>query len=214
MARPLVSLIGYKRKMLTVIGFSHISKSKSGNNIYYWNTHCECGNIRPMSSKSLKCKGVVSCGCYKQANCQFKFKHGLKGTKEYKVWCGINKRVNSKEKRYAKYVKMGMHEEWKTNFLSFLEHIGKIPSDKHTVDRIDTTKGYYPNNVRWRTMKEQNRNSARNVIIEYNGEKKCISEWAEYLNINSGTLYSRLNRGMSVDVAFNQPIKKRTIILK
>lgn len=36
--------------------------------------------------------------------------------------------------------------------------IGKRPSMKHSLDRIDNDKGYQPFNLRWATKKQQRRN--------------------------------------------------------
>ena len=40
-------------------------------------------------------------------------------------------------------------QEWVDDFPAFLAHIGKKPSPKHVLDRIDNDGDYRPGNVRW-----------------------------------------------------------------
>ena len=47
------------------------------------------------------------------------------------------------------------------------------------IDRIDNDKGYSPDNCRWVTNKENNRNRTNNV--RYRG--LCVAEWAEIWGI-------------------------------
>jgi hypothetical protein len=51
-------------------------------------------------------------------------------------------------------------------FLDFLAHVGKKPSLKHSLDRIDNNRGYEPGNVRWATAKEQMQNRRLRLSIE------------------------------------------------
>lgn len=54
----------------------------------------------------------------------------------------------------------------------FAEYLGPRPSPQHTVDRINTNRGYEPGNVRWASVQEQARNKvsglayARGRVIE------------------------------------------------
>ena len=43
-------------------------------------------------------------------------------------------------------------------YRNFLADVGRKPSPKHTLDRIDNDKGYEPGNCRWATWKEQRAN--------------------------------------------------------
>ena len=83
-------------------------------------------------------------------------------------------------------------EEWEAfeNFRDWALQNGY--KEELTLDRIDANGNYEPSNCRWATRKEQSRNTRGVKIIEYNGVKKSIAEWAEDLGINYHTLYSRL----------------------
>ena len=77
-----------------------------------------------------------------------------------------------------------------------------IPNDnginKLTLDRIDTTKGYSPDNCRWITMIEQNNNRIDNIYFNYNGESKTLRDWCRVLNLRYPKMYFRIHfKGMS-----------------
>lgn len=58
-------------------------------------------------------------------------------------------------------------ERW-LDFKNFVSDMGLPPTKKHTIDRIDNTKGYEKDNCRWVTMAQQNRNK-RNSGLCKNG---------------------------------------------
>ena len=64
-----------------------------------------------------------------------------------------------------------------------------------TIDRIDTNGNYEPSNCKWSTMAEQCKNRRNSIIIEHNGERHSITEWAKITGINRSTLNNRYCRG-------------------
>ena len=74
-----------------------------------------------------------------------------------------------------------------------------------TLDRIDSNGNYCPENCRWATRKEQNRNKDNLKYVEYQGEVHPVVEWSEILHINYGTLRSRILRGWDIERAFTTP---------
>lgn len=115
--------------------------------------------------------------------------------------------LDVKCKAYKNYGGRGltMYKDWENNFGSFFYWAIK---NGHRcgleLDRIDNNIGYYPNNCRFVTHKENNRNKRNNRYIEHNGVKKTVSYWAELYGFNYKTLSNRLNRGWPIDRLFVQ----------
>jgi hypothetical protein len=136
---------------------------------------------------------------------QFVKTHAKHATKEYNSWSSMKKRALGKEKRYAQYVPKGIDPRWLISFQDFLNDMGNAPSPKHTLERIDNSKGYFPWNCKWATSKEQTRNYSSNRVLEFNGEKMCVTDWAEKLKISRHLIYHRLNKGWSIEKALTTP---------
>lgn len=101
-------------------------------------------------------------------------------------------------------------EEWRgpAGFECFLAHVGRRPSLKHSLDRVDNSKGYGPDNVRWATWKQQHRNRRSNRLIEIDGKVLCVAEWAERSGVDSRTILARLNRGWDPRQAVFDPPRR------
>ena len=133
------------------------------------------------------------------------YRHGLANIPEYNSWCNMKRRCHSKSHpRYKEWGGKGVTvcEEWLHDFKKFYEDMGPRPSKSHSIDRIDGTMGYSKENCRWATKKEQSENRPTWVhIIEFNGERKTITEWAKVVGIARKSLYGRLESGWSVEEA-------------
>jgi hypothetical protein len=49
-------------------------------------------------------------------------------------------------------------ERWKSDYSAFLQDLGRRPSPKMSLDRINVDGDYEPANCRWATQREQMRN--------------------------------------------------------
>ncbi len=72
--------------------------------------------------------------------------------------------------------------------------MGRSPSKRHSIDRIDNNKGYSPDNCRWVTQYEQTRNTRRNRNITFNGITKTAQDWANDIGIARCTFVKRLEK--------------------
>ncbi len=61
------------------------------------------------------------------------------------------------------------------NYPEFLAELGRKPSPKHSLDRIDNDGHYEKGNVRWATRKEQSNNTRQVKLITINGETAQFS---------------------------------------
>lgn len=127
------------------------------------------------------------------------YKHGMNGTRIYREWCHMKERCNSvKHKSYKHYGGKGIKvcEEWQKDFIPFYEwSMNNGYRDNLTLDRIDVDGNYEPNNCRWITNLEQQRNKKNNRFLTIEGITKTVSEWATISNLDRHTIYYRLDKG-------------------
>ena len=129
---------------------------------------------------------------------------GRKRSPTYTSWQTMKDRV----RRDPLYKELEVCDRWQT-FSNFLEDMGERPEGM-TLDRIDNTKGYYKENCRWATQKQQTNNMRTNVVLEYKGEKHTMTEWSELLGLNLRTMYTRHNRGYCVeDILYKGNLQER-----
>lgn len=106
------------------------------------------------------------------------------------------------------YANVSICPEW-SNYSQFVSDMGEQPEGK-TLDRVDNSKGYSPDNCRWATPLEQANNKTSNVLIEFSGVTKTLSDWSRELKLNYNTLHNRLGAcGWSVEKAFTTPPRHR-----
>ena len=86
-----------------------------------------------------------------------------------------------------------------------MEHFGE---KGYSLDRIENDKDYCPENVRWADRKTQNRNTRKNVFVEYEGVEISLPEAAEKSGIAYATLKSRYHAGDRGERLF-RPVDKR-----
>lgn len=88
--------------------------------------------------------------------------------------------------------------EWLLSFENFFDWaINNGYNESLTIDRIDSEKGYAPDNCRWATKKEQSYNRSMSVKLTLDGRTMYMTEWAEELGIDKKTLSWRYNNGWS-----------------
>lgn len=177
---------------------------------YHWVCKCLCGVIKDVRYSHLKLGHVKSCGCHKDA---IATKHGYtrgatKGKRmvEYNVWAAMLRRCkNPSEKKYNIYGGRGIKvcERWH-KFVNFLSDMGRRPIGKYSIDRFPNKDGdYEPNNCRWATIEEQNRNLRSNRYFEHEGKRMVLKDWANELNVCSKTISTRLRKGQSFCNIYN-----------
>lgn len=134
------------------------------------NVSCSCGNTKNnVLLTHLRSGKTVSCGCYrllrvKEVNSVKSTKHGMYGTKTYKVWSSMVDRINNKENKDYGGRGITCSKDW-LSFENFLKDMGQVPKG-FSLDRIDVNGDYCKENCRWADKSLQafnKRTSTRNT---------------------------------------------------
>lgn len=194
---------------LTVIGYVGSSNGRA-----VWLCECVCGRHIVAVGKDLRVGRTVSCGCKKSERSRAwgltHTRHGMTDTPEWRAWKGMLERCYLEScHSYPHYGGRGIVvcERWRNSFENFFEDIGRRPTTKHSLDRIDNDGNYEPSNCRWATASQQALNTRRTVMITYNGVTRPLIEWAKDFGLHSETLRRRiLKYKWSVERALTTPV--------
>lgn len=173
-----------------------------------WLCQCDCGTEKFILSGSLR-SGTISCGCFRREKMRdLRTKHGYARSSIYTTWLGMKKRCeNTNDKHYADYGGRGIKvcDRWQ-DFANFLEDMGPRPSPNLTLERIDNDGPYSKKNCKWATATEQANNKRNNRVLEFNGRKMTVHEWARELDVHASALHRRLGNGWSVEDTLSRPL--------
>lgn len=185
--------VGEKFGSLTVLK----DVSKHGDKMKSFLCRCDCGNEIVKTTRYLHREELAyrSCGCMAHL-AQAKHGYSKSGERLYRIWEAMRWRSNPKASSLKYYRKNNVKccDEWNDyeNFRSWALANGY--KENLTLDRIDNTGDYTPDNCRWADIYIQANNKNSNTFVTVNGETKTLSEWSKEKNINYSTLRSRVNR--------------------
>ena len=180
-----------------------------------WVCLCDCGLTAEVRAETLKNGSSKSCGCLaSDLTIMRNWKHGhwvdKRPTKLWLTWRNIKGRCEKAwDSRYHRYGGRGIKvcDRWKV-FENFVQDMGEPPSPDHSIDRIDPNGDYCPENCRWATNKEQQRNRENNRLISFKGKTQCLSAWAEEYGLSQKRLRTRIERdGWDIEKALTTPLK-------
>jgi hypothetical protein len=128
----------------------------------HWNCRCDCGTGKSIHGNSLRRNFTRSCGCLNdEERLKRNTTHGeCERTPEYQAWASMRARCAAPGRRdYVRYGGKGISvcERW-NDYANFLADMGRKPTATHSIDRIDGSGNYEPDNCRWATPSEQARN--------------------------------------------------------
>lgn len=136
-----------------------------------WLFKCDCGNVVVRKLGNVRGGHTRSCGCLHNEMLAKRNKdnslHNETKSRLYGVWHGMKERcLTTTHKDYKRYGARGITicDEWAQSFEAFRDwamangYDPDAPYAKCTLDRIDNSKGYSPNNCRWVSAKVQAQN--------------------------------------------------------
>lgn len=155
-----------------------------------WECRCICGTVKPVRASHLASGHSVSCGClplpartHGQAAGKF--------SKKYRTWRQIKARCCNPNHKNADIYNGLLCTAW-MSFEQFDADVPDAPSEAHTIDRIDNSKGYEPGNVRWTTTAEQHRNQSNCRWIKFDGRRQLLTDWAKEYGVAISTMSERI----------------------
>lgn len=209
--------IGKKNNRLTVVGVER----PEGKGRLRLKCLCECGNITLIYPYQFSAGSIQSCGCARLGHSEChkgntsRRTHGLSNNRFYKKWNDMIRRCYSpQEPAYKFYGELGITvcDEWRYSpekFIAWCE--ATCPNaDNFSIDRIDGSKGYYPDNCRWATQLQQAQNLKNNRFISIGDETHCVTEWCTLKNISPGAVYKRVKKGQTFETAISELIKLKS----
>jgi hypothetical protein len=183
-----INILGNRYGRMVVMGY--VGK-------FSWFCKCDCGNMFTATSGHIRDGNTLSCGCLHKDMMKRNFTtHGeSQTTPEYKAYCLAKSRCeNSTDPAFAHYGGRGIKFCF-TSYEDFLREVGRKPSKKHSLDRIDVNGNYEAGNIRWATWTEQARNRRNGRLLTIDGVTKCQAEWAIEFNTTDKLIDQRRRRG-------------------
>ena len=189
----LVDLTGKTFGRLTAIRRAENGKSGRAQ----WLCRCSCGAEKVAASYALQSGNTSSCGCVRSDAMKRMAAERWKdcvysaNRDKYKGWHHMVSRChNEDDKQFAAYGAKGVTvcDAWRT-FAGFIEWAKDKPAGT-TLDRIDPSGPYSPENCRWADHLPQQTNRRRHVWIEHQGERLTATQLARKLGVPHWKIYN------------------------
>jgi hypothetical protein len=210
-----MDLTGQRLGRLTVIRLA--GRNKKGQS--RWECLCDCGKTIIVEISHLGGGYTQSCGCLRLERIrQILVTHGDKRRdiriKEYRAWCNMKARcLNPNNQAFKNYGGRGITvcARWLDSYENFLADMGRAPSAKHSVGRIDNKGNYEPWNCRWETRAQQTRNTRRNLIVTIFGHTGPLVEVSEKLGVSPRQMIQLMRHGRSPQEAAKTLLQQKKI---
>lgn len=169
--------------------------------MWYALYECDCGEIFEALENNVNRGNTTSCGCHRSLKAKDKWENIYKNrafpkvkdqkSPEYLAYRNMKSRCyNEKDISFNRYGRIGIKvcDRWLNSFDDFYEDMGSRPSKNHSLDRIDTTGDYSPENCRWVLSSIQARNKTKQAgcSSKYKGVSFENGKWRARIKNKSG----------------------------
>ena len=127
-------------------------------------------------------------------------------TPTYTSWVEMRRRCRSGHRADSHWYQgrgISVCDAW-NSYDQFLADMGERPPGT-TLDRVDNSGGYSPENCRWADAGVQARNRRSSRLIEFSGITQTLEEWSRQTGIKVPCLRYRLGKGWPLERAFGEP---------
>ena len=123
--------------------------------------------------------------------------HGASNWPEYRVWQAMIARCHNPSGGHKDYAGRGIAvcARWRKAFENFIADMGRRPKGM-TLERLNNSKGYGPENCVWASRVAQANNRRSNRRLTVGGITRTVAEWARHLDMKPCVIYQRLRRGV------------------
>jgi dTDP-4-dehydrorhamnose 3,5-epimerase-like enzyme len=180
-----------------MLKFLSISPNKSKDKHIKWVCECDCGDVSEYLATRVRTGRKTQCAkCSKKMLVPSGLKHGMKNTGTYQSWSSMKDRcLNKNSKDYPAYGARGITvcDSWAMSFEAFYKDMGEKPKGC-SIDRIDNTKGYFPENCRWASRSEQQRNKSNSCSWIVKGlHFETMKEASDHFKVSKETISRWVN---------------------
>ena len=207
MSNKVIDIVGLKVGSFTVIVRHHTHESGH----IYWLCRCECGDIKLVRGVRLRNGEVIRClACNPTQEKKYASEKKHKFERRIKnIYYGMNARCKNKnQEHYHLYGGRGIKvcEEWSSFGVFRKWALANGYSQKLTLDRIESNGHYTPDNCKWSTTLEQERNREFSIRMP-NGE--YIKDYCKKHGVPYMTFYRRYKiLKWDMEKSATYPVKK------
>jgi hypothetical protein len=200
-----------------LVAVCDIGRTKRGR---VWKCVCDCGSETASVSTYLKNGHKRSCGCLhaesakiageKQKTHGHTTKERKKFASEYHAWASMKSRcMNPNVHSFKRYGARGIKvcDRW-MRFENFYEDMGPKPSERHSLERLDTDGNYEPSNCVWADAFQQasTRTNVRSICAF--GKTMTAAAWQRETGIPASVIRNRIDSGWREEQAVSHPVRK------
>lgn len=181
-----------------------------------WECRCDCGKMAICVAGRLAQGQVTHCGCMTKRNRLLARPrtHCMTESRLYRAWSAMHDRCRNPH-LYHGAMGVKVCPEWIKfeNFLDWATTHGY--QDDLSLDRYPDPFGdYCPENCRWATREQQQRNRRNTKMYSWLGKCQSAPDWADECGLARRLVTGRLRYGWSLEEALTTPPDTRNAFIR